>query len=223
MSQARKASRTESQSTPSAAQYSLLEDEEFGGSSDIAHSSAIENSDAIVQGRVLPKTRKQYYNLLKIVAAYFKESVPQALNPEGNIIVPVHLDYLKCFLSHITADREDGTVYSHSYLTAYLSALKFLYTEASQQMSKAASDYLSLFSDGYKRKIAVLKEQGVMKNREGKLPFTFQIFMNLCQISPFAAETRAPTSSFVHCFTILCWNLFARSISVSDLRTHHLS
>jgi hypothetical protein len=62
-----------------------------------------------------------------------------------------------------------------------------------------------------------------MKNYEGKVAVTFQLYCFLGKRSLFAAWDRSSSASFVHLFLILCWNLFARSCSVVELRTHHFS
>ncbi len=82
---------------------------------------------------------------------------------------------------------------------------------------------ISNWLDGYKRKIADLRAKGIMKAREGKLPLSYLQYERLCELSLFAADTRAVSSSFVHVFMVLCWNLFARSCSVAELYFHHLS
>ena len=61
-----------------------------------------------------------------------------------------------------------------------------------------------------------------MKNFEGKVSVTFKVFCSLALIALMASD-RSQFSSYVHCYMILCWNLFARSISISSCRTHHLS
>jgi hypothetical protein len=60
-----------------------------------------------------------------------------------------------------------------------------------------------------------------MKAHEGKVAISFIVYCKLAQEALFAAEIRSHFSVFVHVFMILCWNLFSRSISVCDLRTHH--
>jgi hypothetical protein len=62
-----------------------------------------------------------------------------------------------------------------------------------------------------------------MKSHEGKVAITFQFYCYLAKRALFAAVHRSAAASFVHLFLILCWNMFARSCSVVDLRTHHFS
>lgn len=62
-----------------------------------------------------------------------------------------------------------------------------------------------------------------MKNFEGKVPISFSIYCSLAKVALFASEVRSKFASLVHLFLLLCWNLFSRSCSVADLRTHHFS
>lgn len=70
---------------------------------------------------------------------------------------------------------------------------------------------------------AIMIFAGIMKNFEGKLPITAQLYGRLLQVSLRAADDRAKTAAFVHPFLALCWNLFARSVNIANLGFHHLS
>ena len=90
-------------------------------------------------------------------------------------------------------------------------------------MSDEVNTYIKHWLAGYKRTIANLKQTGVMRNFEGKLPMLYLNYLRLYELALFAPEVRSTSSSFVHLFTVLCWNLFARSCSIADLHFQHLS
>jgi len=112
---------------------------------------------------------------------------------------------------------DKGKVKAFGTLQSYVSAIKFFY----QERGIGIPDLLNQHISQSKRKIALLRGQGVMKKKEGKLPLSYLHYTRLGELALFAAEIRAVSSSFVHVFMILCWNLFARSCSVADLHFHH--
>ena len=71
--------------------------------------------------------------------------------------------------------------------------------------------------------MAQKRSSGVMKTFEGKVPLSFQLYCTLSKLALFVNEVRSSFAGFVHLFMILCWNLFARSNNVEELRTEHLS
>jgi hypothetical protein len=61
-----------------------------------------------------------------------------------------------------------------------------------------------------------------MSMSEGRSPMTSQGYQYLAAQS-LKQNTDFSLYIFVHCFLLLCWNLIARSISISDLCYDHIS
>lgn len=57
---------------------------------------------------------------------------------------------------------------------------------------------------------------------EGKVPLTFQAYNYLARRA-LAMTADFPLAMFAHLFLLLCWNLIARSVSVSSLMFNHIS
>ena len=179
------------------------------------------NAAEIVGQRVVERTKGQYETTLKYITKYCSEHYPEAIDPEGNLILPMTQANLEGFLGDMAADRQDGSCKAFSTVTGYCTVLKFYYREAGVIISPELERFFKNFHEGYKRKIAQKKDKGFMKNFEGKVAVTYVIYTALAKVALFAALLRTRFASMVHLFLILCWNLFARSCSVADLRTHH--
>jgi hypothetical protein len=130
---------------------------------------------------------------------------------------------LENFLGDMAAARADGTVKAVATVDGYCSTLKYYYRQAGVDITGELKTFFKDFHEGYKRIVAQKKENGVMKNHEGKVPVTVVIYKALAKLALFAATTRTRFSSFVHLFLLLCWNLFSRSCNVAKLRTHHFT
>lgn len=123
----------------------------------------------------------------------------------------------------MTSKNKNGTYRAVSTLIGYISALKFWYDEKKAVFSLDELDLMDKFVLGYKKTVAEHKKNGTMKKQEGKEPVTFEKYAKLCKKALFAVVSRVKLSCLVHCFMVMCWNLFARSCSVSDLQYHHFS
>jgi hypothetical protein len=180
-------------------------------------------SDAILGQHVVKRTRDQYRRGLTFIENYCNENISGSCGNDGKLILPMSLLHLEKFLGNMSLPREDGSVKSASTLSGYASVIKFVHKESRVSLSEEIKSYLSQFHKGYKRTVASKKNAGLMKNFEGKIPITFMHYSVLCRKALFASASRSQFSSYVHAYMILCWNLFARSCSVSDLRTHHFN
>lgn len=178
---------------------------------------------AVVSGRVVSKTKVKYGYLFNNITSFCRAHYRGSTHPNGDLVLPMSFNHLKAFFGDRFREREDGTLISFSHVNSYCSALKYFYKERNLRMAEDACEYLSQFCDGYKRLVADKKAQGIMKNFEGKVPVAYLIYMQLAKQALFAAEKRTPYSSYVHCFMLLSWNLFARSCSVGDLKLNHFS
>jgi hypothetical protein len=124
-----------------------------------------------------------------------------------------------------------------STMTAMSSALSDLYKKQNMEMDPVLKNQISNFmkglnhySDywrndtilGYKRTINDLKENGQMNIFEGKRPISSRGFQLLAAVA-LRSTTNRLGSVYPHVFTILCWNLFARSCNVGNLMLQHIS
>jgi hypothetical protein len=177
----------------------------------------------IVKGRIEEDTRKGYERTLRFIVGICDVLCPLAIDKDTKQLrLPMKLCDLVAFLGEVAKERENKSVRAVSTITGYITAIKHAHTEASIPLSKAVDDYLVKFVNGYGRLVAKKKETGLMKNFEGKVALTFSLFVDLCKKSLFACDLRSTFSRFVHLFGILCWNMFARSNSVANLRTNHI-
>jgi len=132
-------------------------------------------------------------------------------------------------LPNRTVNRDtirSGAVLSVSAMNQYISAIKFYHKEeasvdSAKELSSDANSFLNDFLAGWKRIVADKRNCGEMKMHEGKTPLEFASYSKLCEAALFAAEERSVGSHYLHLFVVLCWNLFARSCSVANIRTGH--
>ncbi len=177
----------------------------------------------IVKGRIEEDTRRGYERTLRFIVTVLMTLCPAAVNATtGMLVLPMALAHLMKFLGEVAKEKSDKTVRAVSTITGYINAIKHAHTEASINLAKEVEDFLGMFVNGYSRLVAKKKEKGQMKNFEGKVTITFNLYAMLSKKALFASDLRSPFSRFVHLFGILCWNMFARSNSVGNLRTHHI-
>ncbi len=196
---------------------------EAAGDDDEAGSSQMKICAQIVKGRIVEGTRKGYERTLRFISGICEILCEKSIDEKTGLLqLPVELRTLILFLGEVAKDREDKSIRALSTITGYINAIKHAHTEASLKLSAPVDDYLTKFVNGYGRLVAKKKETGLMKNFEGKVAISFGLFVQLTTKSLFASELRSSASRFVHLFGILCWNMFARSNSVANLRTNHI-
>jgi hypothetical protein len=167
--------------------------------------------------RVVATTQEQYKTTFKFITSYCKEHFPTSVDTDGS------QEHLEDFLGDMAADREDKTCKATSTVNGYMTVIKYFYGKADINIDVNLKRFFKNFQEGYKRTVANKRDKGHMKNKEGKMPVSQSIYTSLCKLALFAGQARSAFLCFVHLFMILCWNLFARSVSVSDLRTHHFN
>ncbi|ETV73046.1 hypothetical protein H257_12083 [Aphanomyces astaci] len=193
-----------------------------------ADESEAEAGDDVIRLRLLEGTR-QHYNTM---VSHFKRWL-QANNPVHvvgeTIMLPLPENVCKMYLSYVSVKRDKQgnellprTFNTASTVNGYKSAIKFLYKESSMEVSSEVDSTLSAFSDGYKRHVAQMKQNGTMSINEGKSPVSFSGFVFL------AAKALGNVSVHnqylnVHCFLLFSWNLMARAASVGSIRYDHIS
>lgn len=182
--------------------------------------SGVETAQAICDGHIKENTKKGYKYKLQKLFKYCEDKCPGAIE-NGLVKVPMNLTHLQQFLGDITL-KKDGTYNTDATIGSYISAIKWMYTERGELGFNAETNHFCKeFRQGYSRLIAEKRANGEMKNYEGKVAVTFAVYRSLAKQALFAANDRT-TTSMVHAYMLLCWNLFARSVSVTELRTTHL-
>lgn len=178
----------------------------------------------MVGRRVVEETRKAYTTTFKFLSAYAVANIPGSCGSNGLLTIPLKSDVWMKLLDDMALPLDDvGRIRAFGTIQSYISSIKFFYEEAGFEVSNMLNQNISNWMDGYKRKIADLRAKGIMKNKEGKLPLSYLHYERLSELALFASSTRAVSACYVHVFMVLCWNLFARSCSVSDLYYHHFS
>lgn len=147
-----------------------------------------------------------------------------------NISLPLPDVVVESFMSHclLKIDARTGEYfdpprfYSFQHVNGYRSALKHLYREQGMRASDDVEHVLKETMDGFKRRIALLKEDGMMPQTEGKQPMSVQGFHFLAKKS-MTEDHDFKLYSFCHTFLLLCWNLLARAVTVSAVMYDHIS
>lgn len=183
-------------------------------------------SDETEDGRVKKSTKDQYKGILVRLKAFCTVNILRCIDNNADLdLNTFHEDdnlILKQLLSHCAAEYEDGSIPAAQTISNIISSIKFEYRRLEIAIPIKTEAYFKSFMQGYKRKVQNKKDEGKMDNHEGKV--TVLVYTNLCKLALFATkDTRSKFCSFVHVYLILCWNLFSRSISVTELRTHHMS
>jgi hypothetical protein len=136
----------------------------------------------IMDGRKCLNTKKQYR--LKIIN--FQKWVlikhPHCLNEDGTLNLPL-LDktILREFLGHLCKKKDkhgaylDPVVYhAFQHVSGYKSAIKDHYSNMEVNIAEDILKMFTQFFEGYVRKVAKLKQDGIMSIVEGKLPMSFR-------------------------------------------------
>jgi hypothetical protein len=121
------------------------------------------------------------------------------------------LSHLKDFLIDLAREKEDKTVKAASTINTYICAIKNIHKEtknAELQLNFETKGYLNEFLCGYKKLVANKKHEGAMKNHEGKMDISITVYKRLAKFA--LKNVNGKVSSWMHCFLVLCWNMFAR-------------
>lgn len=168
----------------------------------------VSGESSVLTFRLNENTKKSYERCVASMETFFRENNVEGALSEGKISIPMKRHVASEFLESMASASDDGTVYSYSTLNSYICAIKNLYREKELGITPDLALYFKNFCEGYKRIIAKKKEDGIMKNREGKLPISHMMYKKLAVYG--LKNLVAPSSSFVHLYMLLCWNMFAR-------------
>jgi hypothetical protein len=126
------------------------------------------------------------------------------------------MEFAQLFANDILAKRADNnSIKSDSIVGLYCSAIKFAHTDANPPLTMPSdvNSYLGKYKKGHKRKLAELKNDGIMKMTGGKEQITFAHLSMILKVTlKLAGDGR-----YTHLFLSILWTLFARSASVADV------
>lgn len=198
----------------------------------------VDLGDSYIDCRLSEKTKKIYKSKMNHFKKWIQYYFPAHYDASADKIKLDCLtaDVIKKFLAAASLKRnkkeesaECPFVYilphqkqSFEHVSGYKSALV---NEYKTERVAIPPDVIMMWSQlfaGYKRKIGEMKLNGEMSMQEGKQPITFDAVKFICKES-MKQTTDFKLSIFAHIFVLLCWNLVARSISVSSLMFDHIS
>lgn len=198
----------------------------------------LELGNSFVSGRICNKTKKQYKQKFDHFKKWVRLKHAHVYSEENDTVDIEQLDsaILTEFFGHISKKRklkeeteENPYVYvdpvqhqSFQHVSGYKSAIINEFRNRSVFVPDRIQITLTGLFGGYKRTVADLKQTGDMPMMEGRQPMTFDgvrflVRQAMKQTSDF------PLAIFAHIFVLLCWNLVARSVSVSSLMYDHIS
>ena len=203
----------------------------------------ISHSDAILDERLAPGTKRQYAAKIKHFEEWVSHVHPEFIEEDDSSDCGFRVQYetlepvvLKEFLGHISKkqDRkaqtlEEPYVYfnpvrlqSVQHVNGYKSALVNKYRTLGIALD---FEHQTMFSDmltGYRRVVQKKKQDGEMEMHEGKYPLSFSGYRYLAK-KAIAQTSDFQLAIFAHIFLLLCWNLLARCVSVSSIMFQHIS
>lgn len=184
-------------------------------------------SRAVLDKRIVEKTRKSYDTAIKKLISWLQIEYPRCVvesSKGADLRLPLPVDVFLAYLSSVQYVHENGrqtcVLRSGSFMNTIASALRDYYKEKGQNRGDVFEIELSKFMAGHRRMLAVAKQDGSMNPVEGKRPITFQGFHKLAKFAILQQSSRTG-SLFAHLFIVLSWNLFARSHSVAELLYNH--
>ena len=201
------------------------------------HTSAL---NATKQKESATKTRNGHRNRLKILIDWWRSEYPDYFEV-GTRVVPQEdrhnpmLFYHTCdcdliykglqvdmVLAYMAAtklkkDDENGIIlYSYSHMRKIVDAILFGAKTVKENLPSAFYTEIDSFLASYRKELADAKSQGNVDEKSAD-PISFSLFR---QILSWAIDDG---NVFVWTWTILQWNLMARSISIDPLALHNVS
>lgn len=182
---------------------------------------------AIRSGKKCDSTKEQYKRKQKHFHDWVQNKRPALLN-STTWLRNVDTDTMEDFMGHICQKRgrngeylEPAKFQSYDHVNGYKSAILDLYERQNVKPSTEIREMFTDFAQGYKRKIAILKQNGQIKITEGKAPLSFEGYIYLARKAVEQKED-FQYGSFAWVFLLFCWNLMARNVSVSGIMFDHI-
>jgi hypothetical protein len=166
--------------------------------------------EGFLEGRLEASTRRNYESGLRSVARLL-ESHGLGLNADSTICIPMSLNVWSIWLKEAAKPLDaTGRLRIASTVFGYINAVKFAHSEKNIKLSQSVEMLIKKYIESYKRRITKLRMTGVMSSQEGKLHFSLNLYSKLCKLAMFSSENGSRFVRFVHCYMVMCWNLFQR-------------
>lgn len=196
-------------------------------------------AQGILDQMLAPNTKAQYANKIKHFEEWIGLCHPecQATDAATGAVTVVYervtANILQCFLGHISRKRKPGTGIPYEYIdppvlnsvqhvNGYKSAIVNQYKTRRIPLDIDRTTMFAGMMQGYKRTVQKKKQDGEMSMTEGKFPLSFSGYRFLAK-KAMSQTTDFALAIFVHVFLLFCWNMIARSVSVSTLMFQHFS
>lgn len=186
--------------------------------------------DEIISGRIRLSTRKTYDCKFGHFNEFMKQNHEEHFIGEKLLLQNVKAEEYKEFFAFISVKKEKGPFSaevipmqynSYKYVESYSNAIKNSFRNEGSQIPADCEMMLTNFFRGYSRKVADLKQNGEMPLEEGKSPLSFDGYQYIAR-KAMGAKKIFSQSTFCWVFIVLCWNLMARSASVSAIMFEHI-
>jgi hypothetical protein len=184
----------------------------------------------IMDGRKCLNTKNQYRLKVEHFRKWLEAKHPDCLRLDKTIdLTKVDKVILKEFLGHACKKKEkDGSYkdpvifHAFQHVSGYKSAIKDYYSNMEVEFSEDILKMFKQFFEGYVRRVAQLKQDGIMPIIEGKQAMSFKGYKILA-LKAGGQSTDYSLAIFSHLYLLLCWNLIARCVSVGGLMYNHIS
>lgn len=187
-------------------------------------------AEEIMDGRKCASTKVQYGRKVEHFNKWVRDVHPECLSIDSSVnLGSIEKSHFKQFLGHICKKKKASgeyvvpTVYqTFQHVSGYKSAIKDFFSNNNVKIRDDTEKMMEQFFKGYNRKIAQMKQDGVICIIEGKQPMSFKGYKFL---AGRALEQQCDHNISISChlFLILCWNLIARCVSVGSLMYNHIS
>ena len=184
----------------------------------------------IMDGRKTLNTKNQFRLKIQNFQKWVLIKHPNCLNEEGTLNLPsLDVTILREFLGHLCKKKDKNGAYfepivyhAFQHVSGYKSAIKDYYSNMGVNISEDILKMFKQFFEGYVRKVAKLKQDGVMSVVEGKQPMSFRGYKFLA-MKAIQQTKDLNLVIFSHLYLLLCWNLIARCVSIEGLMYDHVS
>jgi hypothetical protein len=205
----------------------------------LTSASAAAAAQAMIQSRICPNTNSIYTGKIKTITKFFIRK--QYLLGSQKLPIPLPTDQILEFFGSLLSESTRTAAFQT--IRGYKSALVWYYTGNGAEIPSEQNIALESFLQGYKRKIATMKDEGQMAVFEGKHHLTFKGYNLLAKkffhLTPQSSNNNTSNNNninrnnkshnswnqmlFSWCFLLLQWNLIARSASVASIKLEHIS
>jgi hypothetical protein len=184
----------------------------------------------LMDARIKDNSKAKYAKAYLQLVVYVRVKFPELFDEDGNLILEdLRSHHFKDFFGHISIKRDKNGNCAHnpprfqsfSHVSGFNSGIKNAFTEKGIAMDQDAADTIKKILSGYKRKVANLKQQGVMKVTEGKAQITFDGYKTIAQ-KALSATVDFALNTFAWVFLLMSWNIMARCSTSSAIMIDHI-